>query len=240
MMVAHPIRLHLQPPRKLRLLQHQSLLPHLVSCTVEYFISELNKNVCLIAAAPAPSASSSSGTDRIFASPLARMLASDKGINLASVSKKGSGFEGSLTAKDIQQLSASPSEAARPASSAPAAPVQTVAGQKFVDVPVSNIRGVIAKRLVQSKQSIPHYYLSVSGPAFQTYCGAASKSLSNFFSQVDVTMDLVMQLRQEFNTILGKEGGKLSVNDFIIKAASLACRKVPDVNSSWQDTFIRQ
>lgn len=53
-------------------------------------------------------------------------------------------------------------------------------------------------------------------------------------------MDAILQLRQEFNGLLAKEGGKLSVNDFIIKAAALACRKVPDVNSSWQDTFIRQ
>ena len=53
-------------------------------------------------------------------------------------------------------------------------------------------------------------------------------------------MDAVMSLRQEFKTLLGKDGGKLSVNDFVIKAAALACRKVPDVNSSWQDSFIRQ
>jgi pyruvate dehydrogenase E2 component (dihydrolipoamide acetyltransferase) len=53
-------------------------------------------------------------------------------------------------------------------------------------------------------------------------------------------MDSVLSLRQEFNTLLGKDGAKLSVNDFVIKAAALACRKVPEVNSSWQETFIRQ
>lgn len=53
-------------------------------------------------------------------------------------------------------------------------------------------------------------------------------------------MDGIMALRAEFNKLLEKSGGKLSVNDFIIKAAALACRKVPEVNSSWQDTFIRQ
>nr|CAG4637895.1 EOG090X08YX [Chydorus sphaericus] len=153
------------------------------------------------AAAPA-APSSASGSERIFASPMARMLAADKGINLASVSRRGSGFEGSVTAKDIEQLGASaPAQTSSVAASAPAQPAP---GQKFVDVPVTNIRGVIAKRLV------------------------------------DVTMDAILQLRTEFNGLLAKEGGKLSVNDFIIKAAALACRKVPDVNSSWQDTFIRQ
>ena len=53
-------------------------------------------------------------------------------------------------------------------------------------------------------------------------------------------MDSVLALRQEFNSSLSQENGKLCVNDFIIKAAALACRKVPEVNSSWQDTFIRQ
>ena len=91
---------------------------------------------------------------------MARMLAADKGINLASVSRRGSGFEGSITAKDIEQLGAS---APAPTSSvAASAPAQPAPGQKFVDVPVTNIRGVIAKRLVQSKQNIPHYYLSAS------------------------------------------------------------------------------
>jgi len=91
---------------------------------------------------------------------MARMLAADKGINLASVSRRGSGFEGSITAKDIEQLGASaPAQTSSVAASAPAQPAP---GQKFVDVPVTNIRGVIAKRLVQSKQNIPHYYLSAS------------------------------------------------------------------------------
>lgn len=162
------------------------------------------------ASTPAPVAPS---TDRIFASPLARKLASEKGITLASVSQ-ATGFEGSITAKDLASTK----------SVAPVAPVSTgtvqstpVKGQKFTDLPVSNIRGVIAKRLLQSKQTIPHYYLSV-----------------------DVNMDAVLSMRKEFNSSLEKDGGKLSVNDFVIKAAALACRKVPEVNSSWQDTFIRQ
>lgn len=61
-----------------------------------------------------------------------------------------------------------------------------------------------------------------------------------FICQVDVNMDAVLAMRKEFNASLEKEGGKLSVNDFVIKAAALACGKVPEVNSSWQETFIRQ
>ena len=112
---------------------------------------------------------------------------------------------------------AAPAVPAAPAAPAPAA--SALPGQKFTDLPVSNIRGVIAKRLQQSKQTIPHYYLSV-----------------------DVNMDAVSALRADLNAQLAKApaGGKLSVNDFIIKAAGLACLKVPEVNSSWQDTFIRQ
>merc|ERR1712071_635155 len=149
-------------------------------------------------------------------SPLARMLAADKGLNLSSLSK-GSGFEGSITAKDVASLSVAPTPVAAPLPTPAAVPLQPVKGQKFTDLPVSNIRGVIAKRLLQSKQTIPHYYLSV-----------------------DVNMDAVISMRKEFNSSLEKDGGKLSVNDFVIKAAALSCGKVPEVNSSWQDTFIRQ
>ena len=106
-----------------------------------------------------PAVASSEG--RKFVSPLARMLAADKGISLSSLSN-GSGFEGSITAKDVASLSAAPAPVSVQAPPAPVpTPVQPVKGQKFTDLPVSNIRGVIAKRLLQSKQTIPHYYLSV-------------------------------------------------------------------------------
>ena len=92
---------------------------------------------------------------------MARKLAAEKGIALASVSR-GSGFEGSITAKDLEKVSVSAKPAAAPTAAPPAAaPIQAVPGQKFTDVPITNIRGVIAKRLLQSKQSIPHYYLTV-------------------------------------------------------------------------------
>lgn len=104
------------------------------------------------------------------------------------------------------------------AAAAPAAPVAASSAGDYTDIPHSNVRKVIASRLSQSKQTIPHYYLSV-----------------------DVTMDAVLKLRGELNASLEKAGGaKLSVNDFIIKASALACRKVPAANSSWQDNAVRQ
>ncbi|CAG7718067.1 unnamed protein product [Allacma fusca] len=160
------------------------------------------------APASAPSISSSSSGSRILASPFARLLASDKGIDLTSISQ-GSGFLGSVTAKDLDSAKAS----AKSGSRAAAPP----SGASSQDIPISNIRGVIAKRLLQSKQSIPHYYLTS-----------------------EIEMDVVLSLRKQFNKLLEKQKVKLSVNDFIIKAAAMACLKVPEANSSWQDTVIRQ
>ena len=89
-------------------------------------------------------------------------MAAETCISLASVSG-GSGFEGSITAKDLDKVSVAPKPVAvvPPTTPSVAAPIQATAGQKYTDLPVTNIRGVIAKRLLQSKQSIPHYYLTV-------------------------------------------------------------------------------
>uniref|UniRef100_A0A667H0W0 Acetyltransferase component of pyruvate dehydrogenase complex n=1 Tax=Lynx canadensis TaxID=61383 RepID=A0A667H0W0_LYNCA len=152
---------------------------------------------------------------RLFVSPLAKKLAAEKGIDLTQV--KGTGPEGRIIKKDIDSFvptKAAPAPAAAvPAPGPGVAPVPTGV---FTDVPVSNIRRVIAQRLMQSKQTIPHYYLSI-----------------------DVNMGEVLLVRKELNKIL--EGrSKISVNDFIIKASALACLKVPEANSSWLDTVIRQ
>ncbi|XP_035480278.1 dihydrolipoyllysine-residue acetyltransferase component of pyruvate dehydrogenase complex, mitochondrial [Scophthalmus maximus] len=172
--------------------------------------------------APSVAAPAAPRKGRVFASPLARKLASDKGIDLAQVS--GSGPDGRVTRKDIDSFvppKPAPAKAAAPApvaaAAAPApAPAAAPAGT-FTDIPISNIRKVIAQRLMQSKQTIPHYYLSV-----------------------DVNMDQVLELRQELNVEVKTQNIKLSVNDFIIKASALACLKVPECNSSWMDTVIRQ
>ncbi|XP_071372094.1 dihydrolipoyllysine-residue acetyltransferase component of pyruvate dehydrogenase complex, mitochondrial isoform X7 [Centroberyx affinis] len=165
-----------------------------------------------VAAAAAPAAARKG---RVFASPLAKKLAAEKGIDLAQVS--GSGPDGRVTRKDIESFvppKAAPVTAA-PAAPTPAAPTAAPTGT-FTDIPISNIRKVIAQRLMQSKQTIPHYYLSV-----------------------DVNMDQVLELRKELNAVKA-QNIKLSVNDFIIKASALACLKVPEANSSWMDTVIRQ
>uniref|UniRef100_A0A672GYA9 Acetyltransferase component of pyruvate dehydrogenase complex n=1 Tax=Salarias fasciatus TaxID=181472 RepID=A0A672GYA9_SALFA len=174
------------------------------------------------AAAPAAAAvPAAPRKGRVFASPLAKKLAAEKGIDLAQVS--GSGPDGRVTRKDIDNFvppKAAPAAAAAPApTAAPAAPtpaaVPSAQAGTFTDIPISNIRKVIAQRLMQSKQTIPHYYLSV-----------------------DVNMDQVLELRKELN--VKAQNIKLSVNDFIIKASALACLKVPECNSSWLDTVIRQ
>ncbi|KYO35704.1 dihydrolipoyllysine-residue acetyltransferase component of pyruvate dehydrogenase complex, mitochondrial [Alligator mississippiensis] len=167
-------------------------------------------------AASAPVAAARGG--RVIASPLAKKLAEERGIDLAQV--KGTGPDGRITKKDVEsfvppKVAPAPEAVAAPA----AAAVPTVAAPPtgvFTDIPLSNVRRVIAQRLMQSKQTIPHYYLSI-----------------------DVNMGEILVLRKELNQEVVKDV-KLSVNDFIIKASALACLKVPEANSSWMDTVIRQ
>ncbi|XP_050435778.1 dihydrolipoyllysine-residue acetyltransferase component of pyruvate dehydrogenase complex, mitochondrial-like [Adelges cooleyi] len=147
---------------------------------------------------------------RIFASPLALRLAAEKGLDLNSIGQ-GTGLFGSIKSSDLTKASAT---SAVKSKQPVAAGVQ---GDGFLDRPVSNVRKIIAQRLLESKQNIPHYYLTV-----------------------DLGLDNIVALRKRMNELLEKEGVKLSINDFIIKAAALACKKVPEANSSWMDSFIRQ
>uniref|UniRef100_A0A182S802 Dihydrolipoamide acetyltransferase component of pyruvate dehydrogenase complex n=1 Tax=Anopheles maculatus TaxID=74869 RepID=A0A182S802_9DIPT len=149
-----------------------------------------------VAAAPQPMTAVEQRGPRVYASPMAKKLAEQQRLRLEGMQADG------------------------PAAAAGALPqaAHTIpAGAAYVDIPVSNIRGVIAKRLLESKTTIPHYYLTV-----------------------DVNMDQVTKLRARFNKQLEKDGVKLSVNDFIIKAAAMACKKVPEANSAWMNTVIRQ
>ncbi|XP_040585630.1 dihydrolipoyllysine-residue acetyltransferase component of pyruvate dehydrogenase complex, mitochondrial [Mesocricetus auratus] len=166
--------------------------------------------------APTPSGLPAGPKGRVFVSPLAKKLAAERGIDLTQV--KGTGPEGRIIKKDIDSFVPSKAAPAPAAAMAPPGPrvAPAPAAGVFTDVPISNIRRVIAQRLMQSKQTIPHYYLSI-----------------------DVNMGEVLLVRKELNKMLeGK--GKISVNDFIIKASALACLKVPEANSSWMDTVIRQ
>merc|ERR1719187_3125844 len=130
--------------------------------------------------------------------------------------KSGSGMEGMITSKDVENFSP-PAPVATPTPSLPPLTSTFPTSSDFTDLDTSNMRKVIAKRLQQSKHEIPHYYLTV-----------------------ECNMDNVTKLRKEINSSYEKEGIKLSVNDFIIKAVALACKRVPECNSAWMETFIRQ
>jgi len=170
---------------------------------------------------PASLLSKSAGGDRPFASPAAKRVAAERGLDLFVI-KSGSGMDGMITSRDVENFKSAPTPAAAAKTGFPAAmplgggfPV----GDHMVysDADTTNIRKVIAKRLQQSKHEIPHYYLTV-----------------------ECNMDDIMKLRSEINKTYEKEGIKLSVNDFIIKATALASKRVPQCNSAWMDSFIRE
>ncbi|MDX2484050.1 MAG: pyruvate dehydrogenase complex dihydrolipoamide acetyltransferase [Pseudodonghicola sp.] len=170
---------------------------------------------------PAPPAPSSGG-ERIFASPLARRIAADKGLDLSQIT--GSGPHGRIVKADVQSASAAPkaATAAAPAPQASAsAPTlatgpsaDTVArmyeGRAYEEVKLDGMRKTIAARLTEAKQSIPHFYL-----------------------RRDIRLDALLKFRAELNKQLEGRGVKLSVNDFIIKACALALQSVPDANAVW-------
>ncbi|KAJ1797786.1 pyruvate dehydrogenase complex dihydrolipoamide acetyltransferase component (E2) [Coemansia sp. RSA 2399] len=177
------------------------------------------------AAAKKQDAPSSDG-GRVFASPMAKTIAKEKNVDLAQI--KGSGPRGRIVKADIEEYLASgastkaataPAAAAAPAApkAAPkAAQAATSGAAGFTDIPLTNMRKVIASRLTEAKSTVPHYYLTQN-----------------------IAMDKVNKLRQSLNTAANGTY-KLSVNDFVIKAAASALRDVPEVNSSWQGEFIRQ
>jgi pyruvate dehydrogenase E2 component (dihydrolipoamide acetyltransferase) len=176
--------------------------------------------------APAPAAPAAAAPanghaapDRVFASPLARRIAQQAGIDLSQV--KGTGPNGRIVRADIESLHGTPEQHAQapapppaPAPGAPA-PAITVPHEKL---PLNNVRKVTARRLTESKQTIPHFYVSI-----------------------DVELDALLKLRADLNTKSPKDGAgafKLSVNDLLIKAAAVTLRRVPKVNASFTDDAI--
>ena len=165
----------------------------------------------------APAVASGNGSDRIKASPLARRIAAQKGVELSAV--KGSGPNGRIVKADVEGFkpgaaapaaaTPSPVAAAAPAAAAPvAAPSYgPPADVPFEEIKLSNMRKTIARRLQESKQTVPHFYLTV-----------------------DCEIDALMKVRKELNSRLEKEGVKVSVNDFVIRAVALALKKVPAAN----------
>jgi pyruvate dehydrogenase E2 component (dihydrolipoamide acetyltransferase) len=174
------------------------------------------------AASPQPAPAKGNGAGRVFASPLARRLAHESGIDIAAV--HGSGPHGRIVKADVeaaQKGGVAMAPAAMPGAR-PTGPVLEVAGlAPFVEQPISSMRKIIAQRLTESKQKQPHYYLSI-----------------------DCEIDALLKARQDLNamapeTVKGTPDYKLSVNDFVIKALAVALRRVPAANASWHDTVIR-
>jgi pyruvate dehydrogenase E2 component (dihydrolipoamide acetyltransferase) len=181
-------------------------------------------------ARPAEAVAAASGGARVFASPLARRIAKEKGVDLGSV--KGSGPHGRIVRADVE--GAQPG-AAKPAvaAAAPAAPVPAAAAAKpavggmptgmatetvlkmyadrpYEEVALDGMRRTVAARLTEAKQTIPHFYL-----------------------RRDVKLDALMAFREQLNKQLEGRGVKLSVNDFIIKACAMALQAVPAANTVW-------
>ncbi|MGA9436035.1 MAG: pyruvate dehydrogenase complex dihydrolipoamide acetyltransferase [Roseobacter sp.] len=172
-------------------------------------------------ATPAPAAPATADGSRIFASPLARRIAADKGLDLAAI--KGSGPRGRIVKADVENATAQPAAAAPAATAAPTAAAPALSsgpaadaviamyeGREFEEISLNGMRKTIAARLTEAKQSIPHFYL-----------------------RRDIELDALLAFRGELNKQLEPRGVKLSVNDFIIKACALALQTVPDANAVW-------
>lgn len=177
------------------------------------------------AAAPATPVAASG--DRVFASPLARRIAADKGIDLNAI--KGTGPKGRIVKADVIGVDAS----AQPAAAAKSSPAPTSApmpsgptsdavarmyeGREFEEVSLDGMRKTIAARLTEAKQTVPHFYL-----------------------RRDVKLDALLKFRSELNKQLEPRGVKVSVNDFIIKACALALQQVPAANAVWAGDRVLQ
>lgn len=167
-------------------------------------------------AAPAPAvpaaepvAAPSAGDARLKASPLARSLAHELGVNLASV--QGTGDGGRITKRDVELAAASPVAAS--AGSSAASPAASYPSSGHVDTPISQMRKTIAKRLAESKFTAPHFYLTI---AVDMSAAAAARSEINAAGDV-----------------------KISFNDLVVKSVAKALKKHPAVNSSWMGDSIR-
>ena len=178
------------------------------------------------APAAAPAAGAPAGGARVFASPLARRIAKDAGIDITRVS--GTGPHGRVVERDVKSAisgggaKAAPAAAAAPQAARAPAPMGDEQIKKFFEpgsyeeIPHDSMRKTIARRLVEAKQTIPHFYLAV-----------------------DCELDKLLALREEINKAApqkdGKPAYKVSVNDFVIKALALALIRVPDANVTWTE-----
>ena len=160
--------------------------------------------------APAPAesapAAAPASTERMKASPLAKRIAKDQGIDLSTI--KGTGPDGRIVQKDLADApSGSAPATAAPAAKAPTFAPITATGEDKV-VPLNKIRQITAKRTQESKQQVPHFYVTV-----------------------EVDVEKILSLREMFEE---EESGKVSINDFVVKASALALRDMPEVNAVFQ------
>jgi pyruvate dehydrogenase E2 component (dihydrolipoyllysine-residue acetyltransferase) len=160
-------------------------------------------------------ATSSKG--RVFASPLAKRIAKENGVDLTSL--QGSGPRGRIVKADVEGAPKTSSKR----SGKPLAPMGTIDARAFYEedsydeIPLNSMRKAIARRLTQSKQEIPHYYLTI-----------------------DCVLDELLKVRKHLNEEGAESGIKLSVNDFIVRASALALKKVPTANVSFADDALLQ
>jgi pyruvate dehydrogenase E2 component (dihydrolipoamide acetyltransferase) len=170
---------------------------------------------------PTPSPQGGGGQDRILASPLARRMAQQAGIDLAQV--KGSGPHGRVIRRDLEGLKGSPAAKPAAAASAKAAPApageprrvlsleqQGIPAGSYDLVPLDGMKKTIARRMTESFRDVPHFPLSI-----------------------DIELDALLAARAKVNGLLEKEGVKVSVNDMLIKAAAIALKRAPDANASY-------
>lgn len=170
--------------------------------------------------APATAETATDSDERVKASPLAKKLAEEKGVDIHAV--KGSGDNGRIIKRDIDSYTPAANTAANVAAPAtqvapkvPTVVTPIIAGTEgHTDTPLTQMRRIIAQRLAESKFSAPHFYLRMT-----------------------ITMDNAMEARKAINLVSPE---KVSFNDLIIKACAMALRKHPAVNSSWMGDFIRQ
>ena len=182
------------------------------------------------AAAQAPAQAPANAGARLFASPLARRLAKESRIDLAKV--KGSGPHGRIVERDVKAAvagggataaapSAAPAASAAPSAAAPQGMSDATIRKffepgSFEEIPHDSMRKTIARRLVEAKQTIPHFYLTV-----------------------DCELDALLALREQINKAApekdGKPAYKVSVNDFVIKALAMSLQRVPDANVTWTE-----
>ncbi|GLK71364.1 pyruvate dehydrogenase complex dihydrolipoamide acetyltransferase [Ancylobacter dichloromethanicus] len=191
--------------------------------------TEAPKSVAPKPEEPKAAAPVAASGERVFASPLARRLAKEKGVELSGV--KGSGPHGRVIAADVETAPAggaakAPAAASAPATAPAAAPAPVSNGAlleqvkayyepgTYEEIPLDGMRRVIAQRMAEARQTVPTFYLTV-----------------------DCDVDALLKLREELNKAApekdGKAAYKLSVNDFVIKAYALAFQQVPDANQVW-------